>query len=66
MALDDGAGLVVVRDVPEDPDEQHGDRLGEVQRPGGGGQDRGRVPHVRVDVIARPLRSGGQQRPRVR
>jgi hypothetical protein len=62
----DGARLVIADDMPEDSHEQHGDRLREVQRPGGSSQDRRRVPHVRVDVIARPLRRGSQQRPRVR
>jgi hypothetical protein len=47
-------------------EHHHGRRFGEVDYPGGSGQDGVRVPRVGVDVLAAALRCTGQQRLRVR
>lgn len=54
--LHDRARLVVVSDVPEDPDQEEPDGLAEVKGPGGRTQDRCRVTQVGVDVVGRALR----------
>ncbi len=66
QAADDLIGFAVVQDVPQHAQHRDRDRLGEIQRPGGPGEDVGRVVHIRVNVIGDPLRGTGQQRPGVR
>ena len=62
---DDRAGFGVVADEVHDRDQHDRDRLAEVQRGRRRGNDRVRVPQVRVEVGARALRAAPQQRPGV-
>jgi hypothetical protein len=63
--LDDRVRVVGVRDEVQHGEQQDGNRLAEVQGPGGAGQDRVGIAQVRLEVIGRALGGAGEQRPGV-
>ncbi len=60
---DDPVRVVGVHDQVHDRDQHDRHRAGEVQRPCRVRQDRARIAQVRVEVVGRPLRRAGEQRP---
>ena len=63
---DDPGRVVGVGDQVEDADQHDGDRLAEIQQPGGGAQHVFGISDISVEVSARPFRGAGEERPRVR
>lgn len=53
--------VIWIGDEVQDREQQHGNRFGEVECPGGPGEDGRGVAQVGVDVVTRALAGAGEQ-----